>query len=72
MTENAHLTPQCPGIGSALGLLVSGSFREAMMGGEAFILLKAGQTGPKSPKQAKIRLASLLIILHNGLPSGLP
>jgi hypothetical protein len=48
------------------GLLVSGSFREAMMGGEAFILLKVGKTRPESAKQAEIRLASLLKILHNG------
>jgi hypothetical protein len=65
VTENTHLTPQCPGIGGALGLLVSGSFRGVMMGGAAFILLKAGQTGPESAKQAEIRLASLLKILHN-------
>jgi hypothetical protein len=50
MTENAHLTPQCPGIGSALGLLVSGSFQEAMMGGEAFILLKAGPNRAEKPE----------------------
>jgi hypothetical protein len=65
VTKITHLTPQCPGIGGALGLLVTGSFRAAMMGGEAFILLKAGQTGPESAKQAEIRLASLPTILHN-------
>ena len=35
-----------------------------MMGGVAFILLKAGQPGPESAKQAEISLASLLKILH--------
>jgi hypothetical protein len=37
-----------------------------MMGGVAFILLKAGQPGPETAKQAEIRLASLLKILHIG------
>jgi hypothetical protein len=65
VTENTHLTPQCPGIGGALGLLVTGSFREAMMGGLAFFLLKAGRAGPESAKQAEIRLANLLKIVDN-------
>ena len=33
------------------------------MGGGAFILLKSGQIGPESTKQAEIRLANLLKIL---------
>jgi hypothetical protein len=37
-----------------------------MMGGVAFILLKVGQPGPETAKQAEIRLASLLKILHIG------
>jgi hypothetical protein len=35
-----------------------------MMGGGAFILLKAGHQRPESAKQAEIRLAGLLRILH--------
>jgi len=35
-----------------------------MMGGETFILLKAGRPRPESAKQAEIRLAILLKILH--------
>jgi hypothetical protein len=35
-----------------------------MMGGMAFILLKDGQPGPETAKQAEIRLASLLKILQ--------
>jgi hypothetical protein len=35
-----------------------------MMGGGAFILLKAGHPWPESAKQAEIRLANLLKILH--------
>jgi len=35
-----------------------------MMGGGAFILLKAGRLWPESAKQAEIRLAILLKILH--------
>jgi hypothetical protein len=35
-----------------------------MMGGGAFILLKAGRPWPESAKQAEIRLAILLKILH--------
>jgi hypothetical protein len=35
-----------------------------MMGGVAFILLKDGQPGPETAKQAEIRLASLRKILH--------
>jgi hypothetical protein len=35
-----------------------------MMGGGAFILLKAGGDEPESTKQAEIRLASLLKILR--------
>jgi hypothetical protein len=39
-----------------------------MMGGGAFILLKAGRNRPESAKQAEIRLAGLLKIL--GIPPG--
>ena len=35
-----------------------------MMGGRAFILLKAGRRAAETVKQAEIRLASLLKILH--------
>jgi len=35
-----------------------------MMGGGAFILLKVGHLWPKTAKQAEIRLANLLKILH--------
>jgi hypothetical protein len=35
-----------------------------MMGGGRFILLKAGCPGAESAKQAEIRLADLLKILH--------
>jgi hypothetical protein len=35
-----------------------------MMGGGAFILLKVGRPRPESAKQAEIRLAILLKILH--------
>jgi len=35
------------------------------MGGEAFLLLKAGDFRPESSKQAEIRLAILLKILRN-------
>jgi hypothetical protein len=35
-----------------------------MMGGGAFTLLKAGRAGPKSAKQAEIRLAILSKILR--------
>jgi len=35
-----------------------------MMGGGAFILLKAGRYWPESAKQAEIRLANLLKILQ--------
>jgi hypothetical protein len=34
------------------------------MGGEAFFLIKAGDSRPESSKQAEIRLAILLKILH--------
>ena len=34
------------------------------MGGGAFLLLKAGDSRPESSKQAEIRLAILLKILH--------
>jgi hypothetical protein len=37
-----------------------------MMGGAAFILLKAGDSRPESSKQAEIRLAILLKILAIG------
>jgi hypothetical protein len=52
---------------------VTGSFREAMMGGAAFILLKAGRGGPETAKQVEIRLAILLKILPiAGLPAPEP
>ena len=35
-----------------------------MMGGGAFVLLKAGRGGPKTAKQVEIRLAILLKILR--------
>jgi hypothetical protein len=38
------------------------------MGGGALILLKSGQIGPKTAKQAEIRLANLLKILGNASP----
>jgi hypothetical protein len=38
-----------------------------MMGGVAFILLKAGRRWPESAKQAEIRLATLLKILQIAL-----
>jgi hypothetical protein len=37
-----------------------------MMGGAAFILLKAGPSGPETAKQAEIRLAGLLKVLAIG------
>jgi len=40
-----------------------------MMGGGAFILLKAGRPGPESAKQAENRLAGLLKVLHIACPS---
>jgi len=39
-----------------------------MMGGEAFILLKAGRPGPESAKQAEIGLAGLSKILNIARP----
>jgi hypothetical protein len=42
---------------------VTGSFREAMIGGGAFILLKVDRIRPESAKQTEVRLASLLKIL---------
>jgi hypothetical protein len=39
-----------------------------MMGGGAFILLKAGCWGPESAKQAENRLAGLLKVLHIACP----
>jgi hypothetical protein len=42
-----------------------------MMGGGAFILLKAGRPWPESAKQAEIRLANLLKILSIA-PFGVP
>jgi hypothetical protein len=42
-----------------------------MMGGRAFILLNRGQSGPKSAKQAEIRLAILPKILRVVRFSGL-
>jgi hypothetical protein len=36
-----------------------------MMGGETFILLKAGLLGPKSAKQAETRMAVLPTILSS-------
>jgi hypothetical protein len=41
-----------------------------MMGGRAFILLKAGRRAAETVKQAEIRLASLLKILHTTLQGG--
>jgi hypothetical protein len=41
-----------------------------MMGGAAFILLKAGLSGPETAKQAEIRLAGLLKILAICLRQG--
>jgi hypothetical protein len=41
-----------------------------MMGGGAFILLKAGRNWPESAKQAKIRLAILLKILYTSRSGG--
>jgi hypothetical protein len=38
-----------------------------MMGGEAFILLKAGLSGPETAKHTEIDLAGLLKILAIGL-----
>ena len=38
------------------------------MGGGTFDLLNPGQNRPESARQAEIRLASLLKILHNCLP----
>jgi hypothetical protein len=44
-----------------------------MMGGGAFDLLKAGDSGPESAKQLKIGLAGFLKILSNsGRSAGLP
>jgi hypothetical protein len=43
---------------------VTGSFLGAMMGGEAFILLKGERMRRKSAKQAENRLAALLKILR--------
>ena len=40
------------------------------MGGRAFILLKAGRRAAETVKQAEIRLASLLKILHNTRSGG--
>jgi hypothetical protein len=40
------------------------------MSGGAFILLKSGQNGPESAKQAEIRLANLLKILGIGASRG--
>jgi hypothetical protein len=66
VTENAHLTPHVRASTRPVGLHVTGSFREAMMGGRAFILLKTGRKGRKSRNQAEIRLANLLKILGIG------
>jgi hypothetical protein len=41
-----------------------------MMGGGAFILLKAGRPWPETAKQAEIRLAILLKILHIACSGG--
>jgi len=41
-----------------------------MMGGEAFILLKAGRSRPESEKQTEIRLAFLLKIVQIARPGG--
>jgi hypothetical protein len=63
--ENPHLTPQCPGIGEADEPARARIVSRAMMGGGAFILLKAGLKGPETAKQAEIGLAVLLKILRN-------
>jgi hypothetical protein len=42
---------------------VTGSFREATIGGVVVILIKAGPNRPENAKQAEIGLASLLKIL---------
>jgi hypothetical protein len=65
MTEKSHLTPQCPGIGKADEPARARIVSQAMMGGGAFILLKAGGRGPETAKQAEIRLAVLRRILSN-------
>jgi hypothetical protein len=41
------------------------------MSGGAFILLKSGQNGPETAKQAEIRLANLQKILGIGASGGL-
>jgi hypothetical protein len=66
VTENPHLTPLVRASARPISLLVTGSFREAMMGGGAFILLKAGRNRPESAKQAESGLAGLWKILGIG------
>jgi hypothetical protein len=65
VTENPHLTPQCPGIGEADEPARARIVSRAMMGGGAFIPLKVGCNGPETEKQTEIRLAILLKILGN-------
>jgi hypothetical protein len=65
VTENPHLTPQCPGIGEADEPTRARIVSRTMMGGGGFILLKAGRGGPETAKQAEIRLAILPKILGN-------
>jgi hypothetical protein len=65
VTENPHLTPQCPGIGEADEPARARIVSRAMMRGGAFILLKVGRGGPKTAKQVEIRLAILPKILGN-------
>jgi hypothetical protein len=63
-TKNPHLTPLCPGIGEA-GLPVRDRIvSPGRMDWGAFILFKAARVGPKTAKQAEIRLADLLKILR--------
>jgi hypothetical protein len=65
VTENPHLTPQCPGIGEADEPARARIVSRAMMGGRAFILLKVGRGGPETAEQAEVRVAILLKILGN-------
>jgi hypothetical protein len=68
VSEDPHLTPQCPGFGEADAPARARIVSPAMMGGGAFILLKTGRSGPKTAKQVEIRLAVLLKILSIGRP----
>jgi hypothetical protein len=66
VTEKPHLTPLVRASARLISLLVTGSFREAMMGGGAFNLLKAGRNRPENAKQAESGLAGLWKILGIG------